>query len=182
MSLKLRRFACAGVAAYRWPGCWMGGIMTIRYCLHCGESFRLRPQVPEQTYCSLPDCQRARKRRWQRTKLQSDPDYQENQRAAQQAWAHRNPDYWRNRRQRLMLGRRDVAGASARRGKGVAEGRVKMDACRLPAGVYRIRPHRRSRGSHNDFWLVQITPVRVRRRRKMDASREDVIDTGIVRS
>jgi hypothetical protein len=57
--------------------------MTQR-CACCGKSFELRPQVPNQTFYSAPDCQRARKRQWQRAKRQSDPDYWVNQRAAQQ--------------------------------------------------------------------------------------------------
>ncbi len=69
-----------------------------RYCACCGKPFEPRPQVPDQAYCSAPDCQRARKRQWQRAKLQSDPDYRINQHAAQQAWALRNQDYWRNYR------------------------------------------------------------------------------------
>lgn len=69
-----------------------------RHCACCGKPFAPRPQVPDQAYCSSPDCQRARKRQWQRVKLQSDPDYRINQRAAQQAWSQRNQDYWRNYR------------------------------------------------------------------------------------
>ena len=67
-----------------------------KHCAHCGQPFEPRPQVPDQAFCSAPDCQRARKRQWQRAKLQSDPDYRINQRAAQQAWSQRNQDYWRN--------------------------------------------------------------------------------------
>lgn len=69
-----------------------------RCCACCGEPFEPRPQVPDQAYCSAPECQRARKRQWQRAKLQSDPDYRDNQRSAQQAWSQRNPDYWRDYR------------------------------------------------------------------------------------
>jgi len=70
-----------------------------QHCACCGRPFEPRPQVPDQAYCSAPDCQRARKRQWQRAKLQSDPDYRINQRAAQQAWSQRNQDYWRNYRE-----------------------------------------------------------------------------------
>jgi hypothetical protein len=56
-----------------------------RRCACCGKPFAPRPQVPDQACCAAPDCQRARKRQWQRAKLQSDPDYRSNQRAAQQA-------------------------------------------------------------------------------------------------
>lgn len=72
--------------------------MTTKYCTHCGHPFEPRPQVPDQAFCSAPECQRARKREWQRAKLQSDPDYRINQQAAQRAWSQRNHDYWRNHR------------------------------------------------------------------------------------
>ena len=73
--------------------------MMHRRCACCGRPFEPRPQVPEQAYCSAPDCQRARKRRWQQTRLRSDPDYRHNQRDAQRAWLDRNPDYWRSYRE-----------------------------------------------------------------------------------
>lgn len=44
-----------------------------RNCAHCGQAFQPRPQVPNQTYCSSPDCQGVRKLRWQQDKLRNDP-------------------------------------------------------------------------------------------------------------
>lgn len=72
--------------------------MTNKICACCGQPFEPRPQVPDQAYCSSPNCQRARKRQWQRAKLQSDSDYRINQRAAQQEWSQRNQEYWRDYR------------------------------------------------------------------------------------
>ena len=66
--------------------------MAIKKCLACGQSFQPRPQVPLQTYCSAPSCQQHRKQQWHRNKLQTAPDYQENQQRAQQSWIERNPD------------------------------------------------------------------------------------------
>ena len=72
--------------------------MGSRQCVACGQPFQPRPQVPQQSYCSAPGCQRARRRQWQRLKLQTDPDYQDNQARARQAWSQRNPKYWRKYR------------------------------------------------------------------------------------
>ena len=72
--------------------------MANKLCVACGEPFQPRPQVPQQSYCAAPECQRERRRQWQRSKLQSDPDYQDNQMRAQQAWSRRNPNYWREYR------------------------------------------------------------------------------------
>lgn len=68
--------------------------MENKQCVACNQPFQPRPQVPGQSYCSAPACQRERRKQWQRRKLQTDPDYQDNQARAQQAWTKRNPDYW----------------------------------------------------------------------------------------
>jgi hypothetical protein len=67
-------------------------------CPHCKRKFSPHPAVVQQRYCGGADCQRARKRIWQKEKLTRDPDYRENQAAAQRAWRKRNSDYWRQYR------------------------------------------------------------------------------------
>lgn len=69
-----------------------------RRCKHCGKRIYPRPQNPNQHYCKKPECQKARKRQWQRQKTNTDPDYKENQRAAARRWRAKNPDYWRHYR------------------------------------------------------------------------------------
>ncbi|MDC7707269.1 hypothetical protein [Vogesella indigofera] len=159
--------------------------MTKR-CACCGQPFEPRPQVPDQAFCSVPDCQRARKRQWQRAKLQSDLDYRGNQRAAQQSWAQRNQDYWRNYRDnqpdyaqhnREQQRSRDVSVPDQRPGIGLA----KMDACDLPSGLYRITRHPAFPMENGASWVVEITPVYLTCPCKMDVSREDLIDTPVVR-
>lgn len=152
-----------------------------RPCGCCGSLFEPRPQVPNQTFCASPDCQRARKRQWQRAKLYSDLDYRINQRAAQQAWAQRNPDYWRNYR--------DAQPDCAQRNRGQRRSRnhtqngdlAKMDVCGLPNGLYRIKRHPAFPTENGASWVVEITPVAVTCPRKMDASRDDLIDNPAVR-
>ena len=60
-----------------------------RKCKHCLQLFCPRPQNPDQHYCSERECQRARKRIWQK----KNPDYWSNYRA-------KNPDYMEDNRQR----------------------------------------------------------------------------------
>lgn len=149
----------------------------LHLCAHCGTPFEPLPQVPGQTYCSLPDCQRARRRRWQQAKLQTDPDYRVNQRAAQQAWSQRNQGYWlhyrRTRHPREKRHRKQRVAQNARSNDSPA----KMDVCDLPNGLYRITRCAESSEKSGHSCIVKITLVRVTRPRKMDASREDVIDT-----
>ncbi|NLI31809.1 MAG: hypothetical protein GX422_03355 [Deltaproteobacteria bacterium] len=52
-------------------------------CAHCGCRFEPNPRVKNQSCCSQKDCQRARKRKWRKAKLVSDPDYKANQRDCQ---------------------------------------------------------------------------------------------------
>jgi hypothetical protein len=52
-----------------------------------------------------------------------------------------------------------------------------MDVCEFPTGLYRIALHPAFPARHGGSWVVEITRVRVTCPRKMDASREDVIDT-----
>ena len=68
-------------------------------CAHCRRLFFPDPRVKDQDYCSRSVCQRARKRRWQRQKMATDPDYQDDQKDCQKRWRHQHPDYWQNYRQ-----------------------------------------------------------------------------------
>lgn len=63
-------------------------------CPHCGKKFLPHPAVVNQRYCGSADCQKARKKKWQKERLIRDHDYRENQAAAQKAWCARNKDYW----------------------------------------------------------------------------------------
>ncbi len=149
-------------------------------CACCDKPFAPRPQVPDQAYCPSLDCQRARKRQWQRVKLQSDPDYRINQRTAQQAWSQRNPDYWR--------GYRDARPEYEQRNREQQRSRdqarntdlAKMDVCDLPTGLYRITRHPQFPVENGASWVVEITPVAVTCLRKMDVSREDLIDASSI--
>lgn len=72
--------------------------MEEKRCAHCGCPLDLNPRVKNQRYCGKKECQRARKRLWQKAKMATDPDYRANQQECNKAWRGRNPDYWRNYR------------------------------------------------------------------------------------
>jgi len=107
--------------------------MEFRQCEACRQPFRPRPQNPDQCFCSAAACQRERRRRWQAAKRQSDPDYRENQKCAQKAWAERHPDYWRTYRDQHPEVRRTqsgpAAGTCARPDRRCKDGRVKGGNC-----------------------------------------------------
>ena len=140
-------------------------------CANCGDAFERRPQNPDQTYCSKNDCQRARKRLWQRAKMESDADYRENQLRAQKQWREKNPDYWkrwrsahpayveRNRaRQRTRNKKRDNGTGAP---EGDASSFAKMDASMagvsLPSGTYRLVPADCKDGRVSSGFLCEIS-------------------------
>lgn len=135
--------------------------MTKR-CVYCGQPFEARPQVPDQAFCSWPDCQRARKRQWQREKRRSDPDYRSNQQAAQRIWTQHNQDYWRSYREaRPEYERRNREQQRMRDAKARihenASGLAKMDVSALPSGIYRITNRSEFPRATANSWVVEIT-------------------------
>ena len=111
----------------------------------CRRLFLPNPHISNHRYCNREDCQRVRKRQWQRQKMKNDPDYQDNQRNAQQYWKEHNRGYWRGyrdqhpqyvKRNRLLQRERD----RRRRSRDLA----KMDASReislVKAGSYYLIP------------------------------------------
>lgn len=59
----------------------------------CCDTFFI-PRNKNQTFCTKPKCQRARKALWQRNKIATDPEYAKGQYLSNQKWLVNNPDYW----------------------------------------------------------------------------------------
>ena len=70
----------------------------MRRCRHCGCLFQVCNKVKKHEFCNKEECQRARKRKWQREKMHNDADYRQDQKNAQEDWKNNNPDYWKNYR------------------------------------------------------------------------------------
>jgi hypothetical protein len=71
-----------------------------KMCACCKRIFIPRPTVHNQQYCSDSECQKMRKRKWQKEKLANDREYRDNQAAAQKEWCSRNKGYWKEYRKR----------------------------------------------------------------------------------
>jgi len=137
-------------------------------CAACDDLLTPRRNVPNQKYCSKPECQRERRRRWQRQKLKEDPDYRANQAAAQRRWRERHPEYWRryrqshpayterNRKQQLQRNRKRGQGVTSPSPPAIA----KMDAYEaqtvVASGTYRLIPVAGGAIAKMDAYLVQI--------------------------
>ena len=72
--------------------------MEKRRCAGCRKLFHPRPQSPGQRFCSAAECQRERKRRWQKARRAADSDYRDNDVQANRHWRSQHPDYWREYR------------------------------------------------------------------------------------
>ena len=139
--------------------------MERRRCAACGQAFRPRSQVPEQSYCSAAACQRVRRRRWQKAKRHSDADYRENQARAQRAWAQGHRGYWREYRRthpQYCESNREAARQRQRRRR--RAGRfAKMNAStplsRVSSGTYRIVPATAEEFAKMDAWIVEMTLI-----------------------
>ena len=115
-------------------------------CLCCKKSFHPHPAVHDQRYCSDPECQKTRKRKWQKEKLAKDSDYRANQAEAQRQWRRRNQDYWKKYRERHpAYTERNREGQKERnRGRRSGSEIAKMDELKgetlIPSGRYRLVP------------------------------------------
>ena len=69
-----------------------------RRCKHCHCYFEACPKVKKHEYCRKPECQKARKRAWQKRKMAEDETYRRDQKEAQKDWCNNNPDYWKKYR------------------------------------------------------------------------------------
>jgi len=119
--------------------------MQSKRCAACGEVFQPRPQAPQQCYCAQATCQTERRRRWQQAKRQSDADYRDNQKRAQQAWLEQHREYWREyrrthpqyeERNRTQQRRRD----GMRRKRRLAKMYASTPDSPVPSGTYRLTP------------------------------------------
>ncbi len=131
-----------------------------KQCKACGTAFQPHPKVQNQTYCSSPECQRERRRRWQQKKRRDDADYRDNDVRARKAWATENPEYWKRyrdenpayvqRNRNLQQQRNQNLRASV-----IANEDVSRPFNQLPAGRYRMVLI--EDGSANgDAWIVEI--------------------------
>lgn len=132
------------------------------HCKHCGKAFCPRPQNPNQKYCSMAECQKARKREWKRKKLANDPSYRDNQRAANRQWQLRNLDYWRNYRERnqeYVERNREGQKLRNRRRKEIAKSDASIPKNRIRPGRYQLIPVAGPMVAKCDVSIVEITVI-----------------------
>ena len=122
-------------------------------CKNCGERKPGNPRLKgHQHYCGDPECQRARKRIWQKNKMAHDPEYRERQIACLEKWREqrpldmyqsqyreKNPEYVKKNRQLQKI-------RNQKRAKQLELAKiVKMDALKMPSeklDTYLMNPYK----------------------------------------
>ena len=144
-----------------------------RDCVCCRKKFRPDPRVKGQTYCSRPECQKARRRDWQKKKLLEDKHYRENQQDAQKRWREKNRHYWRKyreehsdytrRNRELQRERNRRRRELVRPRTGLGEEIAKMDAIKqenpIIPGKYQLIPLDNQRIAKMDAILVNLSVI-----------------------
>jgi hypothetical protein len=150
-------------------------------CANCNDLFTPAPQVPKQTYCSKHNCQKERRKQWQKNRLQSDPDYRANQSRAQKAWTEKNPNYWRELRQTgPVYGNSDPAEEDFLK-QDSQKPSIKMDSLNatqnlkkaLFDGVFRLKVLAQPRSVNMDVWIVELSSIHEGYSPILDSSRDD---------
>lgn len=153
-------------------------LMPSKLCACCGSPFRPVSQVPDQTYCSEPACQRARRQAWNRQKLENDPDYRDNKKRAQRDWMNRNPDYWRQyRTDHPEYAERNRSQQRKKVPPPKSAVLAKIDELNRPrhlvAGIYRITLVQSENSGQAGTWTVELSPVCLDRDCNKDACKGD---------
>lgn len=136
--------------------------MGTKRCLACADLFQSCPQVPSQNYCSRRECQRERRKLWQREKRRTDADYLGTQNECQRRWRDGHADYWRAYRaehpEYAGANREKQRSRNAMRQRDVI---AKMDECTptfpLASGTYRLSRPSDGGLAKMDEWIVEIT-------------------------
>ncbi|MCY1537358.1 hypothetical protein D9M68_728490 [compost metagenome] len=131
----------------------------VRQCQACGLPFEVRPQTPGQRFCPAPECQRRRRREWQRRRLATDADYRENQAQAQRSWVAGHPEYWREYRE--LHPAYAARNREQQKRRNVTNRIAKMDVWKrltaVRSGIYALSPAPQTLIAKMDPWIVRIT-------------------------
>jgi len=136
--------------------------MGLKRCLACADTFLTSPRVPAQNYCSRPNCQRERRKLWQRDKRRSDKDYRETQLQCQRRWRESHASYWRQYRAThpdyVARNREQQRVRNAMRQQGqIAEMDAISPILPLASGIYRLSSTEQGEFAKMGAWIVRIT-------------------------
>lgn len=138
-----------------------------KICHCCEEEFIPCASRPDQKYCRKTKCQRERRRRWHRKKMETDSVYRQGQADSQKNWSEQHPDYWReyrlNHPDYCARNRERQRERNRRRRSPADEAIAKMDeltACNyIESGKYRLVPLSDGMIAKMDELIVQLAVI-----------------------
>jgi hypothetical protein len=144
--------------------------MGERRCRYCQQIFQPSKFQRRQAVCRGVDCQRRRRADYHRAKIAADPEYREVCRDSPRKWRSRNPDYWkqyrqknpasadRNRRQQQLRDRR-------RRLCDLANNTSALDLKHSAAQIWLVGPGADHLANNNSaqaqVWVIEALPARI---------------------
>jgi hypothetical protein len=139
---------------------------TVSCCKNCKRDFPVNPRTRNHQYCNRAECQRARKREWQKQKMANDKDYRANQSDAVKRWREKHPQYWKNYRKahpEYTEKNREKQRERNKKPASILQKIAKMDSIEVKnhgfSGRYRIIPLADDGIAKMDSIVVQIEPV-----------------------
>jgi hypothetical protein len=143
--------------------------MGERRCLYCQQNFQPSKFQRRRAVCGGYDCQRRRRADYHRRKLAGDPEYCDVCRDSPRKWRSRNPDYWkqyrqknpasaeRNREQQQLRDRK-------RRLRNLANNTSALDLKHSAAEVWLVGPGAADLANNNSapaqVWVIEALPAR----------------------
>ena len=143
--------------------------MDERRCLYCQQIFRPSKFQPRQAVCGGAECQRRHRTGYHRAKIAADPEYGEVCRDSSRKWRSRNPEYWKQYRQKNPASverNRQHQQARDRKRKlcDLANNTSALDLKHSAAQVWLVGPGAAGLANNNSapaqIWVIEALPLR----------------------
>lgn len=143
--------------------------MGERRCLYCQQIFQPSKFQRRQAVCGEADCQSRRRADYHRAKIAADPEYRDVCRDSPRKWRSRNPDYWKQYRQKnpsSVAQNRDQQQLRdrKRRLRNLANNTSALDLKHSAAEVWLVGPGAADLANNNSalaqVWVIEALPPR----------------------
>jgi hypothetical protein len=138
-------------------------------CLYCQKNFQPSKFQRRQAVCGEADCQRRRRADYHRRKLAADPEYRDVCRDSPRKWRSRNPDYWKQYRQKNPVAaernrERQQIRDRKRRLRNLANNNSALDLKHSAAEVWLVGPGAADLANNNSaqaqVWVIEALAPR----------------------
>lgn len=136
-------------------------------CEHCQQPFKRYKNRKNQRYCGRTECQKARKNKWKRQKIEKDAAFRAYHNQTNKDWRQMSPEYWKEYRskhpekaernrilQRVRNQKRRLKTKTGETTGRIPKSISKVDASELIAKVDVLKSNNHQ--VFNQFWLVPV--------------------------